>query len=128
MLIAAQTWLEGFGPADSWDGFFYNNAAAAGAQLYPTGLSKYFDLYSVDGIINYSLSWVWNEVQHFAMPYTFFIPIDVWLALFDGKSIDGLWKVFLFYEPFVYLSAFIPSAVASFFKVEMEDGWGILLN
>lgn len=60
--------------------------------------------------------------------YTLFVPIDVWLALLSGKSLDGLWKVFLFYEPFVYASAFIPSVVASFFKVEMEDGWGILMN
>jgi len=121
-------WLAGFGPADSWDGYFYNNAQASGTQLYPTGLSKYFDLYSVGGIISYSISWLWNEVQHLAIPFTFFIPIDVWLAIISGKSLDGLWKVFLFYEPFVLASAFVPSMVANFFKVEMEDGWGILLN
>lgn len=60
--------------------------------------------------------------------FTFFVPIDVWLALLSGKSSEGLWKIFLFYEPFVYASAFIPSIVANFFKVEMEDGWGILMN
>ena len=128
MVVAAETWLQGFGPKDSWDGFFYNNAGAAGSQLYPTGLSKYFDLFSVDGIISYSFSWLWNEVQHLVLSYTLGVPIDVWIAIFSGASMDGLWKVFLFYEPFVYASAMIPSIVANFFKVEMEDGWGILMN
>ena len=74
------------------------------------------------------MSWVWNEVQHLVFPFTFFVPVDVWLALLSGKSMDGLWKVFLFYEPFVLASAYVPSIVAGFFNVEMEDGWGILLN
>jgi hypothetical protein len=91
-------------------------------------LSKYFDLYSVDGILNYCLSWLWNEVQHLVMIFTFFIPIDVWIAIFSGASLDGLWKVLVFYEPFIGFSAGIPSIVAEFFKVEMEDGWGILMN
>ena len=56
--VALDSWLKGFGPADSWDGYFYNNAAAAGSQLYPTGLSKYFDLYSVSGITAYTFAWL----------------------------------------------------------------------
>ena len=58
--VALDSWLKGFGPADSWDGYFYNNAAAAGSQLYPTGLSKYFDLYSVSGITAYTFAWLWD--------------------------------------------------------------------
>lgn len=128
LFITLDTWIKGYGPGDSWDGYFYNNAKASGSQLYPTGLSKYFDLYSIDGLISYTFHWIWDYIQHLALAYTLFVPIDVWLALLSGKSLDGLWKIFLFYEPFVYLSAGIPSAVAHFFNIEMEDGWGILDN
>ena len=96
--------------------------------MYPTGLSKYFDLYSLDGMIGYTFHWIWDVIQHYALAYTLFIPIDVWFAILGGKSMDGIWKIFLFYEPFVYLSAGIPSAIAQIFNVEMEDGWGILEN
>lgn len=119
-------WIHGLGAADSWDNYFYNNADASGSQLYPKGISKYFDVYSVDGIIAYSIAWLWMEVQQIAMPYTLLIPIDVWLALFSGKSLDGLWKLFLFYDFGNVLSNFIPQILAGFFDVEMEDGWGIL--
>lgn len=43
-------WAEHFGSGDSWDGYWYNNAKASGDQLYPRGLSKYFDLHSFDGL------------------------------------------------------------------------------
>lgn len=61
-------------------------------------------------------------------PFTFFIPIDVWIAIFEGGSLDGLWKIFLFYMPFSIISLGTPSRIASFFGVTMEDGWGILEN
>ena len=31
------------------DGYWYQNSAASGNQLYPEGLSKYFDMYSMQG-------------------------------------------------------------------------------
>ena len=55
-------WAKGFGTGDSGDGFYYANAHAAGSQLYPAGLSKYFDLYSVDGLTKYATNWVWEEI------------------------------------------------------------------
>ena len=55
-------WIHGFGSYDSWDGFFYANAEAAGSQLYPTGLSKYYDLYSSDGLFAYAFGWIWKEI------------------------------------------------------------------
>ena len=35
---------------DHADGYNYNNALAAGSQLYPSGIHKYYDLYSEEGI------------------------------------------------------------------------------
>lgn len=64
------------------------------------------------------------------LPYTLLIPVDIWLAWFNGASAEGAWKIFLFYMPFALIHGFgiIPSLVAWYFKVEMEDGWGILNN
>ena len=62
------------------------------------------------------------------MSFTFFIPVDVWLALISGASLDDTWKIFLFYSPFVVFSGLMPSLIANYFGVTMEDGWGILDN
>lgn len=128
IVMGCIAWLEGFGEGDSWDGFFYNNAIAAGSQLYPTGLSKYFDLHSIDGLTAYTFHWIWDYIQHLCLPLTLFVPVDVWMALFNGTSLKGLWKIFVFYEPFVLAMGYMPSLVASFFKIEMQDGWGIMYN
>lgn len=52
-------WWNNIGTGDVWDGFWYNNAEAAGTQLYPSGLGKYYDIYSVQGLINYLFSYIW---------------------------------------------------------------------
>ena len=51
--------LDNYGKGDSSDGFVYNNAEAAGTQMYPNHLSKYYDLYSWDGFFAYVSSWLW---------------------------------------------------------------------
>jgi hypothetical protein len=79
-------------------------------------------------LIGYTFGWIWNEIQHLFLPLTFYVPIDVWLGLFSGASLKDLWKVMLFYEPFAMFTGEVPSIVATFFKVEMEDGWGIMYN
>jgi len=56
------------------------------------------------------------------------IPIDVWVGFFDGASLDEVWKIALFYVPFTFISAGIPSLAADYFKIEMQDGWGIMYN
>lgn len=93
----------------------YSNADASGSQLYPKGISKYFDVYSVDGIIAYSLAYLWVYIQGLVMPYTFLIPIDIWLALFSGKSLDGVWKLFLFYGPWNVFANYVPQILGDFF-------------
>ena len=34
---------------DSFDGYGYNNYYAAGNQMYPSGINKYYDVNSFDG-------------------------------------------------------------------------------
>lgn len=130
LIVGFTAYLANLGSGDSWDGYWYNNAAASGDQLYPTGLSKYFDVHSTKGLFEYLFVWIWDIIQQYCLVYTLFIPVDVWLALFNGASMDGIWKLFVFYPPFniyAYFGVF-PTLIASYFGVEMEDGWGILFN
>ena len=43
----------GIWSGDSHDGYWYNHHQAIGHQLYPTGIHKYFDMYSARGIMKY---------------------------------------------------------------------------
>lgn len=106
-----QDWLAGLGSLDSFDLFWYNNAGAAGTQLYPTGLSKYFDLYSWPGWFAYFFAWLWIQFCFWFSPFTLFVPLNIWLGMINGKTWDGIWKVF------------IPPWFAWLFGVTIEDGW-----
>lgn len=97
MFVALYDWAMNFGSGDSWDGYWYNNANAAGSQLYPTGLSKYFDMHSTAGLTEYFFYWLWASIEYFLQSFTLMIPVDVWMALLNGYSTEGLWKIFLFY-------------------------------
>jgi len=67
---------------DVSDGYWYNNNTAVGSQLYPTGLSKYFDMNSWDGFITFSIEWLWILLWNAISPFTLFIPINLWIAMF----------------------------------------------
>lgn len=103
--------LTGLGSGDVEDGFWYNNAGAAGGQVYPQGLSKYYDIYSWDGIWKYIGDWFWLTFSASLSPLLLFIPLNLWIAIFEGKSWEGLWKLL------------IPSPIAWFFRVTGENGW-----
>ena len=78
--------------------------------------------------MDYFWFFIWVEIQVMALPLTLFVPVDVWLAYFNGASTEGLWKICLFYLPFNIFSLGVPSLIAKYFGIEMEDGWGILDN
>lgn len=62
LIMGSMAWLENIGSGDSWDGFWYNNAVASGSQLYPAGLSKYFDVHSISGLFTYTFVWIWDFI------------------------------------------------------------------
>lgn len=128
LLVGFWAWVYNLPSGDGWDGFWYNNALASGDQLYPTGLSKYYDVHSIDGLFAYAFEWLWVLLQSLLINYTLEIPLDVWIALFNGASLEEVWKIFIFYSPFSSLNGSFPSFVAEYFGVEMQDGWGILNN
>jgi len=101
------------GNGAAWNMFWYNDAGAAGSQLYPTGLSKYFDLHSVPGFARYLFFWVGTWFSTLLTPFTFGVPLGIWMnfLLFKGNSFDGIWKIF------------IPPALSWFLHVEGEGGW-----
>lgn len=80
-------WVRGFPNGDTADSYMYSDAQAAGSQLYPEGLSKYYDLFSVTGLLKYFFYLIWVDIQQLILPFTLFVPIDVWIALYDGLSI-----------------------------------------
>lgn len=105
-----EAFIAGIGNGDSWNGFWYNNAQAAGSQLYPAGLSKYFDLYSFTGITNYIIYYIWASTCAIFTPFTL-IPANFWLGLLNGMSLDGIWKVI------------VPAPIAWFLHIRGENGW-----
>lgn len=122
-------WWQNVGTGDVWDGFWYNNAEAAGSQIYPTGLAKYYDIYSVSGLWNYYVSYLWVWFQSFFLNFfTLFIPLDYWIALGEGLDQRNIWMWLVFYWPLN--PGFLPpnALIAAYFGVDMEDGWGILWN
>ena len=66
--------INGFGNKDSWDLYWYNNAAAIGNQIYPKGLHKYYDLFSFFGIFRYFWDYVYVLFCSLLSPI---VPFDI---------------------------------------------------
>ena len=83
--MLATSWNLIFTP-DGQDTFYYNNAEAIGNQIYPTGLSKYYDVYSLQGITALLMDWLWFSIDKtFIAPFLFFIPVSIWGQMFTLK-------------------------------------------
>ena len=95
---------------DLWDMYLYNNSAAAGVQAYPTGLAKYYDLFSWDGYWEYTLDWMWYTTALCLSPFTLFIPLNIWMVMFE-TSWDNIWLIF------------VPMWIGHFLGLEIENGW-----
>ena len=79
--------------------------------MYPTGLSKYFDMYSFEGFFTYNFAWFWIWFCTLLAPLTLGIPLNIWLEIIDGKSWEGMWKVL------------VPTHIAWILNIRMEDNW-----
>ena len=118
--------LASTGNGDVFDTQWYNNADAAGAQLYPYGLYKYFDMNSIVGYFDYIFSYIWVSICEYFKFLTLWIPADIWLNLFLGAKLEGFEKWLLWY--FCWLPFCPNKYVGMFFHVTVEDGWGMLSN
>ena len=68
---------------DSWDYFWYNNAAASGTQLYPSGLSLFYDFFSMQGLLRFYEDFIFINFQNIFLTFLW-IPYDVWMILLNG--------------------------------------------
>ena len=112
-------WVRHLGVGDSWDGFWYNNSEAIGQQLYPEGVSKYYDLYSSKGQWDYVWALIWFEISDALGVFLFFIPLDYWFAIFAGQSWDGILDAIWYYVPF-------GDWIVVLFDIKVQDGWRMM--
>jgi hypothetical protein len=70
------------GEGDGIDGAWYNNAEAIGHQLAPTGIHKYYDMYSWAGYWTYSYDKFFAILYIILSPFTLFVPLNFWIAIF----------------------------------------------
>lgn len=85
------------GTADLFDGYWYNNPKAIGYQLYPKGIHKYFDMFSLDGFWEFTVEWMLVLLYDCLMVVTI-LPIDIWIGMFS-LSWDGMSRWFFWYFP-----------------------------
>ena len=97
--------LNAWAAQDHDDGYTYNNADAAGSQLYPSGIHKYWDMYSEEGIWEYvSYFYFTGYIQSYLISFTL-IPYEAWSFVFEGNL--GDWT-YMFFYPSHYQMAFSP--------------------
>jgi hypothetical protein len=68
--------------------------------LAPSGIHKYYDMYSWRGFWRY-LGDKWLLILYVLIsPFTLFIPLNFWLAIFQkNMTWHGWWKIFV--PPFI---------------------------
>ena len=64
--------------------------------MYPTGVNKYYDMYSFDGFVNFMTSLLWYEA----------CDITGWMFLY-GIPLDYLLDAFMTAEGFTFWSLFL---------------------
>lgn len=117
-------WMNALGTGDLYDGYWYNNSEAIGYQLYPKGIHKYFDMFSMDGLWYFTFEWLIVMLLDLLMPFTLFIPIDVWIGI-ANLSFDGMERWFLYYLPW---GLGINTLYGIYANEPSEGQWGMLWN
>tara|TARA_B110000305_G_C19208205_1_gene524555 strand:+ start:378 stop:716 length:339 start_codon:yes stop_codon:yes gene_type:complete len=87
--------LEGLGQGDSQDRFWYNNAYAEGYQTYPTGIHKYYDMFSLSGYYTYYIDYYIARFLEMWGLFTYGIPLDVLWGIKNGTSFENIWYYLL---------------------------------
>ena len=109
--------LNGIGKNDSQDRFWYNNAYAEGYQTYPTGIHKYYDLFSLTGYYNYYFDYYVASFFDFWGFFSFGLPLDVIWGIREGTSFENIW--YLLILPKIYYKEFLLPILG----MEVEKGF-----
>lgn len=113
-------WLMNSGTGDSLDWYWYNNGEAAGAQMYPTGVNKYYDMYSFDGFIKYYTTLLWYEFCNWiGVMFLYGTPLDLILDWINGLSFDNAFNIIWYY---------IPGGdwMVWGWNLKVQDGWNMM--
>jgi len=70
-------WMINWDDGDKADTYIYNNAHAAGSQLYPHGIHKYYDMYSDEGFGKYFEDLVLFYIMYSVSSFTI-LPWGLW--------------------------------------------------
>lgn len=130
MMLPFMIFLNGLPTGDSMDLYWYNNAFAEGEQTYPKGISKYYDIYSLNGYFSYLIDylivvWIVEPIRWLMWPPFSFFPLETWIAWFtkdlgnwyNGIVVSAIYKMFL---PFG-----LSLAALSFFEIPLERGFAM---
>ena len=90
-------WFQGLLTGTGSTGSFYNNPRAIGQQIYPTGLYKYYDLYSGTGILAVLIDYLIDILYSRVSWLLFGIPYQVVLGVFAGHTWDNLLNILLYF-------------------------------
>ena len=108
------------GTGDSLDWYWYNNGDAAGAQMYPTGVNKYYDMYSFSGFLNFYTSLLWYEFSNVVgVLFLWGIPLDYIFDFIGGLSLDRVTDIMWYY---------IPGGdwMVWGWNIKVQDGWNMM--
>ena len=113
-------WFSYSGTGDSLDWYWYNNQEAAGAQMYPTGVHKYFDTFSFTGMVDYLIALIWYEICDWTgIFFLLGLPLDFILDWFAGLSWERALNILWYWVPFGNLFVW-------FFNIKVQDGWNMM--
>ena len=89
--------------------------------MYPTGVNKYYDMYSFDGFVNYEISVLYYEFcDVIGGLFLYGIPLDFFIDwLFEGLSWDGFLDIIWYYLPY-------GDWVVWGWNVKAQDGWNLM--
>ena len=122
--------LNGVGSGDSLDTYWYNNAFAEGEQMYPQGISKYYDIYSLNGYLSYLIDyllviWIVEPIRWLMWPPFSFFPLETWIAWFT-KDLDNWYNGIVVASIVNMFAPFgLHLAALSFFPIPLERGFAM---
>ena len=130
MALPFMIFLNGVASGDSLDLYWYNNAFAEGEQTYPKGISKYYDIYSLNGYFSYLIDylivvWIVEPLRWIMWPPFSFFPLETWIAFFT-KDLDNWYNGIIVASIYnMFLPFGLSLAALSFFEIPLERGFAM---
>jgi len=95
-------YIQGLFNGLSASGVFYGTPQAIGNQIYPRGLSKYYDLYSVNGFMTFFFDYLVAQLIYYISLTG--LPLNSIILLLSGKSWDNILSIIYELPPFTLIN------------------------